>query len=137
MHHRYFEPYTGSTLTLVQNITLCPGHQYALSFETYFMGCNGVGLNWQAWAAGQELGSAVGYSPPYGGATVGPLYMNAIPSGPKGSGTPGSADYNSYQYDSESVRIYTQVAITFSCPAYKFLEGGMAEVDNFSMYQTD
>ena len=123
------------TVTIWQNITLCPGHDYALSFEIVAAGCVG-GAIWQAFAAGQTLGTVSDYVPPSGGAQVGPFFMSAIPAGPTGTGTPGSADYTTYQYDATGLNVYTQVALTFQCPSTSY-GLGITELDNFSMYQTD
>ncbi len=122
-------------VTISQNITLCPGHDYALSFEVVAVICAG-GATLQAFAAGQTLGEVSNYVPPSGGAQIGPFFMSAIPAGPTGTGTPGSADYTTYQYDATGLMVYTQVAVTFQCSAVYYVEG-IAELDNFSMYQTD
>ena len=119
-----------------QDITLCPGHDYALSFDIVGLACP-EGINWQAFAAGQRLGGASNYVLPSGGARVGPLTLSALPTGPKGSGTPGSADYNGYQYDADGTDVYTQVAVTFQCAAPCPNCQMVGVLDNFSMYQTD
>lgn len=131
---------SGHGYTIKQNITLCPGHQYALTFDLDMLSCaaSGGDVAWQAWAAGQELGSSQpGFTVPDGGTGIGPLYLNALPSGPKGSGTPGSADYNSYQYDPTGVQAYTELALVFSCVNYWLIDIVMGQLDNVAMYQTN
>lgn len=129
----------GQGFVVKQNITLCPGHQYALTFDLDLLGCDFGGDGaWQAWAAGQLLGSSQpGFTVPDGGTGIGPLYLNALPSGPKGSGTPGSADQNSYQYDPTGVQVYTQLELVFSCVNEFFLDIIFGQLDNVAMYQTN
>ncbi|KAH8662393.1 hypothetical protein BX600DRAFT_498931 [Xylariales sp. PMI_506] len=107
--------YPTSTLALIQNITICPGHLYELTFSIgYTSLC--PSLSWAAYAAGQTIGSGslsnlAIFEDTLG---IGPLYMNPIPAGPKGSGFPGSADYTTYHYSSDGVNIYTQLALVVS-----------------------
>lgn len=72
-----------------QNIKLCPGHQYALTFDLGELECVNGDAAWKAMAAGQQLGSSQpGLTTPDSGNGIGTLYLNALPPGSKGSGTP-------------------------------------------------
>ncbi|KAM0520671.1 hypothetical protein ACHAPE_003068 [Trichoderma viride] len=86
----------GHEFVVKQNIPLCPGYQYELTFDLPKLETVNGDAAWKAVAAGQQLGSSPpGFAVPDSGTGVGPLYLKALSSEPKRSGTPGGADENS------------------------------------------
>lgn len=89
-------------------------------------------------AAGQQLGSSPpGFTVPDSGTGVRPLYLKALPSEPKGYGTPGGADENSYQYNPTGVQVYTRLEAVFTCVNSFFGDVVTGTLDNVAMYQTN
>lgn len=114
------------------------GHQYALTFDFGELECVNGDATWKVVAAGQQLGSSPpGFTVLDSGTGAGPLYLNTLSSGPKGSGTPGSADENSYQHDPTTVQVYTQLELVFTCVNSFFGDIVIGTLDNVAMYQTN
>jgi hypothetical protein len=122
----------GSAVTLSQNIAVCPGARYALTFEVRNVDISSNNCHWAAWAAGQQLGSGTVSNPDATTfVSVGPIYMSALPAG-TGTGTSGSADYTTYKYDSGGLRAYTQLAIIATCDSSG---PAIVRIDTVSFYQ--